>query len=228
MLSRRGRERLADIERLRAEGDRMAQRRLFAEAEAVYLRALGLCEPSTERTLVASIHFNRAVCLIAQGRFDEAIPHAEGATMQEPSFAHAHFALGYALCRAGRDTARAMRSFRTVVQLEPQVRIRLPSDGRLFGPPGRPTLAPSDVLTIFKRPALPSDLPPHWVCRESRSQRGKVFFEDIVARKTSWVHPDVQLQDQQGPADATATAPGTYVATAPRFPQAPKKAKVGE
>jgi len=216
------RMRLVEIERLRMEADRMAQHRLWAKASAVYLQAIGLSGSWAERTLMASIHFNLVVCLIRQGKFEEAIPHAEEATKQEPSFTNAHFALGYALCLAGRDIAVAMRSFRMMMQLNPQVRIRLPSDGQLFGPKGRPTLAPSDVLTIFTRPVLPSELPPDWVCRESRSQPGNVFFENIVARKTSWNYPQAQPQTQEL---ARTVAPGSYVASAPRFPQRQKTAK---
>jgi len=190
------RTRLADIERLRAKADCMAQCGQWADAIPIYLRAISLSGPWAERTLMASIHFNQAVCLIKQGNFEEAISHAEESTKHEPSFANAHFALGYALCLAGRDMAKAMRSFRIMTKLNPHVRIRLPNGGQLFGPKGRPTLAPCDVLTIFTRPALSSELPVNWVCRESRSQPGKVFFENILARTTSWNPPQGQAQDQ--------------------------------
>jgi len=217
------RVRLGDIERLRAEADRVAQCGRWADAIPIYARAISLSGPWAERTLMASIHFNQAVCLIKQNNFEEAIPHAEEATKHEPSFANAHFALGYALCLAGRDMAKAMRSFRIMTKLNPHIRIRLPNGGQLFGPKGRPTLAPWDVLTIITRPALSSaELPPNWVCRESRSQPGKVFYENVVARTTSWNHP---LDHSHAQGRVPVVTPGTHTSALAAGPEQ-KRAKV--
>jgi tetratricopeptide (TPR) repeat protein len=178
------------IERCRALGDKLQVEGKMVQAEKAYRAAISLSGPWTERTLASSVFFNYAVCLITQERYDEAAAHAENAARLEPTFANAHYALGFATYRGGVDTQLAMRHFTNVMRVNAKVRVTLPN-GDLFGPKGCPTLSPSDMLRIFVRDSrnVCAGLPPNWVARESRSQPGKVFFENIVTRTTTWTKP---------------------------------------
>merc|ERR1712150_314366 len=93
----------------------------------------------------------------------------------------------------GANRQFAMQCFASMMRAaSARVRITLPS-GELFGPKGCPVLSSSDLLIVFTRESSADQihsLPPNWVRRDSRSQPGKVFFENTRDRRTTWKIPD--------------------------------------
>lgn len=188
---------IARIESLRFEADELHEEGKLFEAESKYCSAIDLSGLWMERTLMSSIHFNLAVCMIKGKRYDNAVIQAEMAIKLEPSFSNAYYLLGHALSLTG-NMPRAIRTFKMMIKLKPNIRIAIPNSGQLFGPSGNPKLDPSEVLIIYKRPIC-DKLPPNWVCRESRSQPGHLFFENLISRETSWIRPpDQQINLSSG------------------------------
>jgi len=178
------------IEQLRIEADRLHVEGQLEQAESTYVSAINLSGPWTERSMHASLHFNYAVCQIKRERYESAIEHASEACKLEPTFPGAHFALGYALAKGGKDIQLSMRSFKQVLNLKPRVRLTLP-DGSTFGCKEHPLLSNPDFLFVYRRKSCAHlKIPPNWTTRESRSQPGKIFFENLQTRATTWLVPE--------------------------------------
>jgi len=178
------------IEQLRIEADRLHVEGTLEQAESTYVSAINLSGPWTERSMHASLHFNYAVCQIKRERYESAIEHASEACKLEPTFPGAHFALGYALAKGGKDLQLSMRSFKQVLTLKPKIRLTLP-DGSTFGCKDHPLLSNADFLFVYRRKSCAHlKIPPNWITRESRSQPGKIFFENLHTRATTWLLPE--------------------------------------
>ena len=75
----------------------------------------------------------KLAALLAEGRFEEAIPLMQDTCRRMPGNARAHYALGCALAKAGRPQA-ALDSFRTCIRLQPhEAEPRLALGGALLG-----------------------------------------------------------------------------------------------
>jgi tetratricopeptide (TPR) repeat protein len=196
------------IESLRIEADILHIDGNLVQAGHKYILAINLSGPWTERSMHASLHFNYAICQIKQERFDEAIIHATEAVKLEPTFAEAHYALGYASGKLGKDLHLSMRSFKQVLKLKRNIRIKLPN-GIMFGQKEHPLLSETDFLIVYRRKSCAHmKVPPHWTTRESRSQPGKIFFENLQTRATTWILPVEKKKNYRSLDDILAASTG--------------------
>lgn len=201
------------IENLRIEADILHIDGNLAQAGHKYTLAINLSGPWTERSMHASLHFNYAICQIKQEQFDEAITHATEAVKLEPTFAEAHYALGYASGKLGRDLHLSMKSFKQVLKLKPKIRIKLPN-GIMFGPKEHPLLSETEFLVVYQRKSCAHlKVPPHWTTRESRSQPGKIFFENLQTRATTWILPIEKKKSYRSLDDILAASSGNGART---------------
>jgi len=197
------------IEQLRIKADRLHIGGNLVQAGLVYISAINLSGPWTERSMHASLHFNSAVCHIKQESYDEAISHATQAVKLEPTFVGAHYALGHAIGKGGKNLQLAMRSFKHVLKLRPEVRVQLPN-GILFGSKDHPLYSEGEALIVYQRQSCAHlKVAPGWTTRESRSQPGKIFFENLQTRATTWIVPEEKKRRIMSLSDALAASSGS-------------------
>lgn len=197
------------IEQLRIEADQLHIDGDLVGAARVYISAINLSGPWTERSMHASLQFNSAVCHIKQERYDEAISHAAQAIKLEPTFAGAHYALGYAIAKGGKNLQLAMRHFKHFLKLKPSARVQLPN-GIMFGSKDNPLYSEADALVVYKRQSCAHlKVPSSWTTRESRSQPGKIFFENLQTRATTWIVPAEKKKSFMSLNDVLATSSGS-------------------
>ena len=105
------------------------------------------------------------------------------------------------------------RSFKEVLKLKPNIRIRLPetrsvgkengsteiSEGSWFGSGDKLYVPAEDFLqpSLAVSSGTPS-LPHGWVARESRSKPGKFFYENTTTGKATWKKPKATPPPRRG------------------------------
>jgi tetratricopeptide (TPR) repeat protein len=177
------------ISSLRRDADALTDKGELERALRKYTRALRLSRGAhTECSLRASIYFNRAVCLLRRGWYEEVLPDCDSAILIDLSWIKPYYVKGLALVKLGRER-EAMRYFLKILRMRPSIRIQLPS-GSIFGDPkATDVMYEQHLLALALAPPEAPPLPRGWIARESRQLPMTYYYLCIESKCCQWALP---------------------------------------